>query len=276
MIKNHKNHNDYYYAGNGLWARDFTKKSVYEMDINDLVGEADMKLMLVNETANDLKMLQRIDTECFSFPSIVIISDGYNFDEKHQILNQLPKNVVVIGVHGVLDRWNVDRKMNYYVVNNPYEYCKNYLPKNQKVWPRCIASTRTNSDFVARYNGLVYEYSPVTNQSYAGLKREADYFIDDYRNAICAAIGLSYRFGVKKLAMLCCDDVFDVKKSTAELLPNGLYIYPQQKIAHGLIDANLYWLKKQGIEIVYNDNGPECKNATYIKSLSDLIKFFAD
>lgn len=273
MIKNHRNKNDYYYAGSGLWVRNFTKKLTSPIDINDLIPQADMMTMLGNENSNHSKMLQRIDTESFNHNKIVIVSDGYKFEEKHKLLEKLPNDVTIIGVSETLVKWESARKMQYYVVNNPFEDCLQLLPKQQKIFPKCIASMRTNPEFTERFNGIVYSYSPTTTINYCGQRSEADYFIDDYRNPICAAIGLSYRFNVQKLLLFCCDDVYNEYRPATEKLNNGLWIYPQQKVAHDLIDGNLYWLKKANINIGYNSDGPEYKHAEYIKE-GDIIKFF--
>ena len=63
-------------------------------------------------------------------------------------------------------------------------------------------------------------------------------------------------------------DSFAGERPGAELLENGLYQYPQQRVAHELIDAKLFWLKYlpyQEISIMYNSNGLKFENATYIE-----------
>jgi hypothetical protein len=275
MIKKHRNKNEYYLAGGGLWVRNFTKKNILPIDINSLIPDHDMKLMLHNETENRFKMLQRIDTESFSHPKIAIVGDGYGFEQGQSLLERLPPDVTVIGVNETLRRWANNQKMHYYVVNDPYDTCMHLLPKNQRVWPRCIASTRTNPDFISRFNGIVYEYSPVTDKNYSGLSSEAEYFVDDYRNAACAAVGLAYKFNVNKLLLFWCCDVFDHERAGAEKLPNNAWIYPQQKTAHQLVDGNLYWLRTREIKVGHHSKGPEYKNAAYI-SEGDLARFFAE
>ena len=271
----HRNKNEYYYSGHGLWVRNFTKKNVVAIDINDLISSQDMTIMLNNENNNYNKMLQRIDTESFIHEKIVIISDGYNFKERHKILEKLPAEIAVIGVNEALSTWECNKKMDYYVVNNPYEECRQLLPKQQKTFPKCVASTRTLSDFVDIFPGITFTYSPVPATNYLGQKSEADYFIDDYRNAVCAAVGLSYKFGVKKLLLLCCDEVYDSYRPATEKLANHFWMYPQQKIAHDLVDGNLFWLKKANIKTGYCSDGPEYKNAGYIAEDS-IAKFFAE
>jgi hypothetical protein len=101
------------------------------------------------------------------------------------------------------------------------------------------------------------------------------YQIDDYRNSICAAILLAFRFHVRKLLLFCCDDAFDIERPASEKLENGLWIYPQQNVAHDLIDANLYWLSNQEYEVAIKDHssGPKYKNAGYIP-MEGILDFF--
>ncbi|MCX7020075.1 MAG: hypothetical protein NTY46_14015, partial [Candidatus Sumerlaeota bacterium] len=74
-------------------------------------------------------------------------------------------------------------------------------------FPRCIASTRTCREFIKRYKGHIYKYTPVPQENYGYSKQNILYKIDDYRNPICASIGLTYRFNVKKLLLFCCDEL---------------------------------------------------------------------
>jgi hypothetical protein len=263
-VKKHRNKNEYYYAGNNLWVRNFTKKSVSAIDINNLIPEVDMPIMLGNETINHSKMIQHIETESITHEKIVIVSDGYKFNEKQKLLEQLPNDVIVIGVHETLNKWANNKKMNYYVVNNPYPECVQLLSGQQRVFPILVTSMRTCPEFIEKFKNLIYGYSPTTDCFYSGQKSESDYFIDDYRNPICAAIAIAYRFSVKRLMLFCCDNVFNEQRPAMEKLPNGLWIYPQQQIAHNLIDGNLYWLKLSGVKTSYHSQGPDYKNAEYI------------
>jgi hypothetical protein len=274
LIKKHRNKNEYYYTGSGLWVRNFTKKSVHAVDINNLINEKDMVIMLENETINYSKIPQRIDTESFSHNKIIIVSDGFNFTNNQKLLEQLPNDVTIIGVNEILKNWTVKNKINYYVVNNPYPECMQLLPENLRIFPILIASTRTHTEFMNKFKNLIYSYSPTTDLYYSGQKSESDYFIDDYRNPICAAIGLSYIFEVKKLMLFCCDNVLTDQRPASEKISNDLWVYPQQRIAHELIDGNLYWLRKAGVMIGNYTHGIEYKNSEYIKE-NDIAKFFA-
>lgn len=268
--------NQYCYGGNGLWVRDFTKSEVKAKDLNCLIDSSDVSLILNNEMSNEKLSLQNIDTENFEHRYAIIVSNGYGFESVTDKLNNLPEEITVFGVNNILNEWNSSKKVNYYIVNNPYENCVKFFPKSQKIWPRCIASSRTFPDFIKKYQeitGVVYEYSPTLDRYYNGEKNNASYYIDDYRNPICAAIGLCYRFGVKKLILLTCDEASEKEKSGMVKLENGLWMYPQQKIAHDVIDANLYWLKKAKIKVGYHSKVLEYENAEYIDA-ENMLNFF--
>ena len=213
-----------------------------------------------------------IDSERFHYENIIIVSDGYDFKSKQSILAKMPSNILIIGVNGSLVKWEIlNRSLNYYVVNNPYEECIRYLPKQSKILPKCIASVRTNYRFLQNYRGTKYRYYPVNEYNYTALgDKETKWQIDDYRNAICAAIGLSYRFGASKILLFCCDNSFKDERPGAIKLDNGLWTYPQHKIAHELIDGNLYWLKNQpykDISIGNFSNGLKYYNESYLLKL---------
>lgn len=278
IIKKHRNRNDYLLTPNGLWVRDFTK-NVLPRDINNLTKREDYQLLVSNETAIRTLNIPEIGSENETWKKCIIVSDGHNFDENKIILNQLPEDVCVIGVNRSLVKWKttdglLKRKMNFFVVNNPYEECMRYMPAHG-YRPKCIISSRTYTKFVKKYNGVMYKYIPVSDQIFSG--ESAKYYqIDDYRNPICAAIGLAYKFKVQKLVLFGCDDVFDHERPAAQQLPNGLWMYPQHFISHHLIDGSLYWLRHQedyDVEARDCSYGPIYNNASYIK-MSDIKDFF--
>lgn len=267
-IKKHSNKNEYLLTDEGMWVRNFTKNLVPYLDLNKTIQEKDHFVYLNNEYNNSRARYAWIDSERFFHNKVVIVSDGYGFKEKQKLIEKLPQDVTVIGVHGALAKWESPRSMNYYVVNNPYQECMAYLPRGRRSLPKCIASTRTNHEFLAAYRGMKYRYVPVSEAGYNGMKNSVEYHIDDYRNPICAAIGLAYQFGVDTLMLLCCDNAFSDEQPGAEKLHNGMYIYPPQKIAHGLIDGCLYWLSHRPhgqVAIADHSSGPLYENAAYIQ-----------
>ena len=272
-----------YILGGGIWVRDFTNNNVPFVNINKMIDKEDYKVVLSNEMKNKTLRRGSISEEVFNFPKIVIVSDGYGFAEKHKMLFNLGSDVIIIAVNGALAKWElmqgeVRKPINLYVANNPYEECKSYLPKKSNYYPSCASSIRTNPDFINKYLGNIYFYYPSQDAGF-GQSNIERYCIDDYRNPVCAAIGLAYRFGVQKLMLLCCDDSFKDERPAAEKLPNGLWTYPQQIKSHDIIDANLYWLTHQeDKEVVVADHssGPEYNHAQYISNEEAMSAFFED
>ncbi len=281
-IKKHKSQNEYAQTPGGVWVRNLANDGIGPVDINTLTRKEDYGLLLKNELTNTAKQIARIDLEKVNLPNVVIVSDGHGFAEKHELLAKLPKNVAVIAVNGALAKWKlssgaVRRGINFYVVNNPYRECVGFLPKKNKYYPKCISSTRTNPDFIRLYKGVMYQYMPVFQEDYSGMVVDCDYQIDDYRNPVCAAVGLAHRFGVEKLLLFCCDEAMSEERPGAVQLPRGGWAYPQQIMAQQVVDANLYWLKKRedtDVETGVFGTGPDYEHAKYI-SEEEIGSFFA-
>lgn len=275
-IKKHKNKNEYLLTPQGMWVRNFLKPLVPFIDINKTIEEKDHFTFLTNEYNNCRERHPWIDTENFRHETAIIVSDGYGFKEKQKLLDAVPQEVAVFAVHGALQHWTANKTPNYYVVNNPFRECMAYLPRRSRISPKCIASTRTNCEFLQAYRGAKYRYVPVSEENYNGMNhQDVEYQIDDYRNPICAAIGLAHKFGVEKLLLFCCDDSFAEERPGAKKLPNGMWTYQPQLQAHGLIDGCFHWLgnEPQGrIAIADHSSGPLYENAAYIKE--DAITSF--
>lgn len=277
-IKKHPNRNEYVLAAD-VWVRNFTKSKVNALDINKhLSTNSDYTLYLENELENYQLDKPDISNDSRQHDKIVIISDGYGFDH-HKLLAELPyKDVAIIAVNGALAKWQLikncekKRAINYYVVNNPYQECMAYLPTQHRFYPHCIASIRTRKDFIQQYRGEVFFYTPVMNENYAGYGSPAvSYHIDDYRNPVCAAIGLAYKFGVKKLALMFCNNGYEHERP-GTIKQGNVWQYPQQTLSQQLIEGNLYWLKNAGIQIASTANHAYCE---YIHS-EEVINFFKD
>jgi hypothetical protein len=271
-IKKHINGNHYIVTPDGLWVRDFSNTDMPFTDINKLYARNELTYILENEVENASKKYVGVDTQENVAKKAIIISDGYDFNNKHKLLSKIPNDVSVIAVNGALSKWELvgekcpkseRRAINYYIVNNPFKECTYFLPKKHSYYPNCIASYRTHPNFLKNYKGYINVYSPSGNEQFISNTFARNYKIDDYRNPICAAIGLAFRFGVKQLMLLCCDEAFKDVKDGAEKLDSGLYQYPQHRICTNLIDANLHWLKKQEVEIA-NHSFINYSNATYI------------
>jgi len=280
IIKKHKNKNRYIVTNN-VFVRDFTAYGIPAIDINQALNATDRDLLVDNSLENYSQKYPSIDNENIFHPNIVIISDGYGFREKQEILAKLPKHITIIAVNGALKEWRLvgeqaklKRVIDYYLVNNPYPECKQYLPSRHRYYPKCISSIKTNPEFLRAYQGLKYIYSPTENEMYSGVNLHPGYRIDDYRNPVCAALGVSYRFKAQKILLFCCDSVFNYEKPTALQLENGLWEYPQHELCRKIIDANCYWLKTQKIEIADHSSGGKYDNASYIKNEDDIVEYF--
>lgn len=291
LVKKHSTRNEYIRAGD-MWVRNFTKPKVVPLSLNALFDKADHQLVLTNELKN--RTLPRISEEKITMEKMVIVSDGYHFQWKHLVLAKLPKDVFVLAVNRAMRNWklmsrrlpqDVQRPINAYVVNNPYTECLSYLPSSDSpYYPVCIASARTNYRFLEKHLGNKYVYEPVIENSF-GREVVAKYSIDDYRNPVCAAIGLAYRFGVKRLMLVSCDDSFREPRDSAVQLPNGLWTYPQQNRAHEIIDGNLFWLTHQHqdegqdlqeVAVADWSDGLKYANAHYISNEEEAMSFFRD
>jgi hypothetical protein len=147
-----------------------------------------------------------------------------------------------------------------------------FLPNSNRSLPKCIASNRTYYYFLQNYNGMKFRYNPVNEEvfSFTGTS-ENFYQIDDYRNAICASIGLAYKFKANKIILLCCDDVFDEKKPGSNQTVDGLFQYEQQNKAIEIIDSYLYWLRNK-LDVKYYCRWKKINNAQYI-DVSNILEY---
>lgn len=259
------------------WIRNYINSTNY-VDINNLFSDSDHFLLLQNEFFNNRKKYSWIDAENFYYQKAIIVSDGYDFDKVTEYLDQISSkdNICIMAVNSSLKKWKSSRSPTYYVVNNPYENCMSFLPRGNRSLPRCIASNRTNYLFLENYSGLKYRYTPVSENKlcFSNQNSENFYQIDDYRNPVCAAIGLCYRFHVGKILFLCCDDVFTEQKPGSILLDNGFYCYESQDVAMEVLDSYAYWAKGK-ISFKHHCRWKKMNNIEYI-NISEILGFIKD
>lgn len=284
-IKRSPTNNEYIRAGDA-WIRNYTKPNVSAVGLTRMHARQDYDAVLANEIKN--KNCPRISDETINMENVVIVSDGHNFRWKHLCIAKFPKNVRILAINRAMRNWklmsnkleeNDRRAINAYVINNPFQEAMSYLPSAEnQYYPTCISSTRTHYPFLKRYQGDTYVYEPTPQRDFGTDKTER-YFIDDYRNPVCAAVGLAYQFGATKIMLLSCDDSFAEQKDFAEQLPNGLWTYPQHIRSHEIIDGNLYWLTHQDdreIKVADWSDGPKYDNAAYISDEEEAIRFFIE
>jgi hypothetical protein len=273
-IKKIKNNQYIKAESSDYWIRNYTNSSYY-LDVNNKLSQNDYFLLMQNEFWNNKKRYPWIDFESPTYDCVVIVSDGYDLEKIYPLIEDVSsKNICFLGVNGVLKKWRCKKSLNYYVVNNPYDQCISFLPSGSSL-PRCIASNRTNYVFLQNYRGIVYRYFPVCEENFTFTKSSENlYQIDDYRNPICASIGLAYRFKASRILLLCCDDVFEENKPSSIPVEPGLFCYEQQNLAIDIIDAYLYWLRNK-ISVKYHCRWKKIKNAEYIdfESILNYIKY---
>lgn len=274
-----KNRNEYAILDNGVWVRNFIASEAPPIDANShLFSQNDLEVCLHNELQNYKLHLSQISLESVYTENLVIVSDGYKFMEKKEALLKLPKEIGILGTNNILNKWACGkyvRPMTYYIANNPYAECMSYLNKNV-FYPPCIASVRTFPGFTQQYikHNNVFLYLPVYHSGYSGLDHGSrNYLVDDYRNPICAALGLAYRFKAKRILLFCSSYCFEEERPTAVQIEKNLWSYPQQIMASEVIDAYIKWLTKADIRVGYHGEGPKLYNAEYITS-DTLMDFF--
>jgi len=277
FIKKHRNNNNYLLTKSGYWIRDYTI-GAQPVDINKLLKPDEYNIVLKNEYKNRVLSTMSVKDESITIDKCLIVSDGYGFKENLKLLEKLPEDVNIIAVNRVLPNWNINRKVDLYLVNNPYVECMSYLPPKGSLYPSCVASSRTYNEFLKRYSrrGTVYMYKPTSNDNFTGITMMNCQFLDDYRTPVCAAINLAYKFGATKLGLFCCDEAFEDERPGIKQLPSGLWSYPQNQLAHEFIDGTLYWFHKREYEepeVVCYPEVEEYENASYI-SKEGLLEFF--
>lgn len=274
-----QNKNKYILTKENIWVRDLCDNTSKQIDINNLYHK-ETNLWLNNEFENLKRPI--LDLPEITFENLIICSDGYDWKEKQKILGKISNHdAKIIGTNGSLAKWDMvgdqaetKRGMLFYLVNNPYSDCLSYLPKKHNYYPNIIASLRTNPDFIKKYRNEFHFYKPTSDQNYSGHPNLVNLVLDDYRNPICAALSLSWKLGVKKILLFCCDEAFIDKREGAEQMENGLYQYPQQIMSQNIIDKQLYWLKQNDVEIFDHSSGIKYENAAYI-DVDDIFRLFS-
>lgn len=275
-IKTLKNNNQYIKTDSGIWVRNFLLKNVPYLDINNLISVGEYKQILENEVANNSIRSPNINAEDFYHPNLMIISDGFGFEDVcKDVLDNLSSEITIIGTNGALRKWPLkNRSLDYYVANNPFPDVLRDLPK-KPTSAKGIFSTRTYHEFVEEYNNIKYFYTPVSSKSYSGLSANYGIKIDDYRNSLAAAVRLAHIFKSEKICLLCCDDVLKEKRIEAEKM-GDFWIFPQQKAAHEVIDANVFWLNKNSrldVSVIYNSCAMPFVNAKFCEK-NKIKEFF--
>lgn len=273
-VKKHVTGNQYLLTEDNIWVRNFVT-NVSPLDINQLSSRTDYSIFLQNEIKNENNDIPFFNLDELKFNSAIIVSDGYGFKDKQKLLESISKDVAVIAVNRTLVKWNINRKIEFFLVNNPYNECMNFMPSH-RYYPRCIVSTRTLPEFTKKYKdrgGSIFSYNPTPESGYCSPIRSICY-LDDYRNPICASICLAYKLGVTKLLLFCCDDGFDTERPGSVQLENKIWTYPQHIQSQNIINGMLHWYNKiKNVDIRNCSSGIVYEDAPYIIP-DDINNFF--
>lgn len=252
----------YLFSGN-IWVRDFNSKSNSNL-IQDLYNFDEIKLITENEIENKSYNLPLLDKSVISAFHVSIISDGYDFP------CDVPKNSLTIGVNGTLKENFIP---NYYLFLHPGKESLSWFPNHLKTLPSLIASTKSNPEFIRKWKnkgGIVFFYVPNFGPNYSTNIFKPKFFVDDYRDPVCAGIYLSYKWGCTKLSILAPHDLYKEPRIGTESI-NNLYIYPQMMNKHKLIDGCLYWFKEFGGEAEILTSGPIFNNAKTLIPIKEIL-----
>jgi hypothetical protein len=274
-IRNHVSGNQYSLTENKkIWIRNFGIRHASPLDINNLYSEQEINFIINNELINNYHKNSFYEAEDLSDKNVFIISDGYGFEKTKEILETTEiKNQYIILTNSALRFWDIKRYLpSLYVVNNPFKESLAYL--NKRIFPRLLASTKTYPEFFKYYNfnaGLyLYHSTPQLNYK-APIKTDYSNYLDDYRNPICAALVNCYYGNAKNIFLMSCSEGYKENKN-GSILKNEVYQYPQQILADQIVDANIFWIKKNNPEINVNYFGinKSFKFARYI--IEDELK----
>ena len=231
-------------------------------------------MLLNNEIKNSELSTLDLMSEIKDAKKILIISDGYGFENAKLWIDQLPNDVKIVANYGACRFWNFKRLPNYMVVNNPFDDALLYLP--ERIFPILIASSRTNNNFLKRYINTIIKYYPTPDENYESPSSHySPLHVDEYRNSIATSINVAFKMKCEKLCVAYPINAYEKQRpATEKIKDTNLFYYPQQKIANNIIDANLFWFKLNNPKAVISYCG--VKNsldfANYIEP--DMIRKF--
>lgn len=273
LIKQHKNNNEYLLNKDGIWIRNFCKKNCVAKDINQLYGKHEIEILLQNEHNNQKSSFIDYFSENIVNKKVLIISDGWGYNPNNYWIDNIPEDVKIISVHGSLRFWKNNRLPNYYVFTNPFDNCMVYYP--EMYFPTMLASTRANHKFISRYQNNVLIYNTTPDQYYESpISHNSSNYVDEYRNAIGAAINLAHFMNADKICLAYPVDAYKEERPTTIQMGKA-HVYPQQLMSANIIDSMLFWYKlnKPYSKISYCGIENLLSYAKYVKEES-ILRFF--
>jgi hypothetical protein len=245
------------------WIRNPNKTGAVPEDINDLYSENEIKLLIQNEIYNSKLNIPNVETETFEWENVIILGNGYGFKNEHiKLLDDFPndRKNIVIAVNNTPRFWESKRLPNYYLTNNLSDF------SNFKFFPILIAGKRSNPISIMKYRNMKYFYSHTPSYKFRSpTDSDSSFYVDDYRNPICAAINCCNYYKAKNLILAFCSEGYESQRDGMEKINEFLFAYPQQILADSIINANLFW---------YLTNNPQSKIFyTGIKNCFSMAKY---
>lgn len=269
-IKTTKDRNQYSLTNN-IWVRNFTRDDTKPIDINDLYEDEEIQTCIENEIKNSKLIVPNISTENFEIDSVVIISNGFEFRENHKnIIESIDTfdNKQVFCVNKTILLWNANKYPNFYLTNS---FTK---PTGMNFYPRLICSQRMDYNFLKSYRNNKFVYSPTPNYKFSSPNSiDETFFIDDYRNPICAALHCAYKFKAERIFLAFCSEGYSDKKEGMVDAGEGVCMYPQQKMANDIINHMIFWYRysNPNTKIFYTGLKNSFSFAKYLK-VNDFIE----
>lgn len=240
-LKKDINQNEYMKIGK-YWVRNFSVPTIKEIDINNFYYDINLQEIIQNELENTRLKNELLEKDLFNrYRNFLIVSDGYGF-ENHKLFDSIRSDVCIIATNQAARLWESKRLPDFFLINNPDPSCMVAMPV--RIFPKLIASRKTHNKFLRSYPNGLHFYDAVPDGYYKSpFNDTSEIHIDDYRNPICAAIGLSFKFGQGNLFLAFCSPAYKNKKDGMVDLGDNLHNYPAQRTADEIIDANLFFYK---------------------------------
>jgi hypothetical protein len=263
-VKKHLNRNEYIQI-DSYWIRNFNAPDVTPIDINNLFGEDEIKNILANEMQNTKYVSQIIANDLTNIDSLIIVSDGFGFPD-HSKIKDLKDNCGIMVLNHAMRFWESPVFPNFMLMNNSTEVALSCMPLNSM--PQLIASRRTFSPFIKKYDNNIYLYDPTPDENYQSIaSKDSSVFLDEYRNPVCAAISFANFLNIRNIYLCFCSSAYSENRAGTIKIAENAYQYPQQQLADRFIDGNIFWYKfgNRYRQIFYTGLENTFKFAKYLK-----------
>lgn len=230
-----------------LFVRDFCSSGVH-VDIDDYYDESSAGLVRENANSNFNQLNASLDLRSFSGRGTVVIVSG----KRDGSLGEIGR-ARFIGVNEAL--LNHGSELDIYLCNNPFASAIALLPRSLDTWPAGVFSLKTNKDFVKRYRGIRTGYNlPAIKGHGHVVNRKAHHFsLEDHRCPVLAAANLAAMLNPSRIVLSNVENYINEERPGTVYIADGIFMYPQQVVEFGILNAAVHWLEASGIEVFTED-----------------------